>query len=154
MSSEIAHTDIDFRDFLQEYNFSDTFFLAPLTPSKIKEITLGLKLARGYHLEFPAKIIEIIIDSIPPLLSNTFNKCIEISYFPALFKITRVVPIFISNDPLLLKNYQPIYLLSVFSKIFEKNLCKHISNYLAHKKILCEQQCGFIIGLSTDISIA
>ena len=76
------------------------------------------------------------------------------SSFPDLFKITRVVPMFKSNDPLLLNNYRPLSLLSVFSKIFEKHLCEHISKYLTHKKILCEQQCGFINGLSTDISIA
>ena len=29
-----------------------------------------------------------------------------------------------------------------------------MSNYLTHKKILCEQQCDFISGLLTDISIA
>ena len=33
-------------------------------------------------------------------------------------------------------------------------MCKHISNHLTHKKILCEQQCGFMNGLSTDISVA
>ena len=33
-------------------------------------------------------------------------------------------------------------------------MCKHISKYLMKKKILCEQQCGFINGLSADISVA
>ena len=154
ISREIPHTDIDFRDFLQDYSFNDSFFLPPMTPSDIKEITLGLKLTGGGHLEIPAKMFKIIIDLISEPLSSIFNKCIEISYFPDIFKIARVVPIFKSNDPLLLNNYRPISLLSVFSKIFEKHLCKHISNYLMHKKILCEQQCGFINGLSTDISIA
>ena len=32
-------------------------------------------------------------------------------------------------------------------------MCKHIRNYLTHKKYLCEQQSGFISGLSTDISV-
>ena len=40
ISSELPHTDIDFKDFLQDYNITDTFFLPHLTPSAIKEITL------------------------------------------------------------------------------------------------------------------
>ena len=55
-----------------------------------------------------------------------------------LFKISRVVPIFKSKDPILLNNYRPILLLKIFSKILEKLLCLHISIYLTHKKILCE----------------
>ena len=43
VSSEIPHTGIDFKDSLQDHNFADTFFLRPLTPSKIREINLGLK---------------------------------------------------------------------------------------------------------------
>ena len=38
-SSDLPHTEVDYRDFLGDFNFSDTFFLAPHTPSGIKEIT-------------------------------------------------------------------------------------------------------------------
>ena len=128
--------------------------MPPLTPNKIKEITLDLKLTGGGHLRIPAETFKITIDLISVPLPKIFNKCIEMSYIPDLFKITRVVSIFKSNDSLLLNNYRPIPLLSVFSKIFQKHLCKHNSNYLMQKKILCERKCGFINGLSTDISVA
>ena len=74
ISSEIPHTDIDFRDSLQDYNFTDTFFLPPLTPGEIKEITLGLKLTGGGHLEIPAKMFKIIFELISLTLSSIFNK--------------------------------------------------------------------------------
>ena len=48
------------------------------------------------------------------------------SYFLDLLIIARIVPTFKSNGPLLLNNYLPIPLLSFFSRIFEKYLCKHI----------------------------
>ena len=37
ISDEIPHTHIDFRDFLQDYNFTDTFSLPSLSPSEIKK---------------------------------------------------------------------------------------------------------------------
>ena len=73
ISSEIPHNDIDFRDFLQYYNFTDTFFLPPLTPSENKEITLGLKLTCGGHQEIPANMFKIIIDLNSVPLSKIFN---------------------------------------------------------------------------------
>ena len=48
--SGIPHADIGFRESLQNYNFTDTFFLPPLTPSEVKENTLELKLPSGGHL--------------------------------------------------------------------------------------------------------
>ena len=101
----IPITDIDFRDFIQDWDkFSDTSFLPPLTPSDIKEINLGLKLTGGGHLETPAKLFNLIIDllSIPP--SNICNKRVQRWYFPNLYKISRVIckP----EDPSLLNNYR------------------------------------------------
>ena len=74
-------------------------FLLPLTPSEIKEITLGLKLTGGGHLEIPTKMFKIIIDLFSVPLSHIFNKCIEMCYFPDLSKNARIVPIFKSNEP-------------------------------------------------------
>ena len=72
-------------------------------------------------------MFKIILDLISVPLSNIFNKCIEMSYFPDLVKTARIVSIFKSNDPLLPNKYRPMSLLSVFSKLFEKYLCKQIS---------------------------
>ena len=58
ISSENPHTDFDFRDILQDYKFSDTFFLPPLTPSEIIQITLGLTLTGGGHLEITANCLK------------------------------------------------------------------------------------------------
>ena len=44
ISSDLPRTNVDYRDFFGDFNFSDTFFLPPLTPNAIQEITLGLKL--------------------------------------------------------------------------------------------------------------
>ena len=67
ISSEIPHTDTGLRDFLQDYNFTDTFFLPPLTKSEIKQIILGLKLTGGGHLEIPAKMSKFVDDLISVL---------------------------------------------------------------------------------------
>ena len=72
ISGEIPHTDIDFRDFLHDCKFTDTFFLAPLTPCEIKAASLRLKLTGGSHLEIPAKMFKIIIDLISVPLPKIF----------------------------------------------------------------------------------
>ena len=46
------------------------------------------------------------------------------------------------------------YYIQFLVKYSKKKFFKHISRYLTLKKNICEQQCGFINGTSTDISVA
>jgi len=59
-------------------------------------------------------------------------------------KIGKVVPIFKSNDKLLINYYQPLSILSVFSKIFQRLVYDRLNNYMKMNKSLIDNQFGFI----------
>ena len=70
------------------------------------------------------------------ILAELFNKCLEESSFLDYWKVSLVVPVFknvgeMSNA----KNYQPVSLLSVVSKVFEELINNRIIDYL--------EKCGF-----------
>jgi hypothetical protein len=52
-----------------------------------------------------------------------------------------------------IKNYRPISLLPVFSKIFEKVLYKRLYNHLFSNNILVKEQFGFRCNTSTEMAI-
>ena len=76
-------------------------------------------------------MFKTISDLISVPLPNTFNKCIEMSYLPVLFSVTHVVPIFKSNDPLILNTYRPLPLLSVK---YSKNICINIKVFISRMR--------------------
>lgn len=81
-----------------------------------------------------------------------YNTCIDHSYLPEDFMKTIVVPIVKNRtgDVSNLSNYRPISLATVFSKIFETLLMKHLNE----KNIaLHNAQFGFRRGLSTDLAV-
>ena len=51
-------------------------------------------------------------------------------------------------------NYRPISVLSPFSKIFEKIICKRLNKYLTRHNILAKEQIGFRANHSTNHVIA
>lgn len=62
---------------------------------------------------------------------------------PDAWKISKITPIFKSEDPTNVSNYRPISVLSTVSKLLEKTLNNQIINYLESNNLLTDCQHGF-----------
>ena len=68
----------------------------------------------------PPKLVKIADDIIAEPLANLINSTlIDGHLFPLREKVATVTPIFKKDDKLLKKNYRPVSVLNVFSKVFE-----------------------------------
>ena len=63
--------------------------------------------------------------------------------FPNNWKKSNVVPIHKKGDKQLLQNYQPVSLLPICGKIFERIIFNPIFEYLEKNSLLCPNQSGF-----------
>ena len=62
------------------------------------------------------------------MLFELLNKCLEVSSFPDCLKVSLLVPVFKNvAERSTAKNYRPVSLLSVVTKVFEK----HVNNKIA-----------------------
>ena len=66
--------------------------------------------------------------------------------FPEGWKKYNVVPVHKKESTNLIKNYRPISLLPIFSKIFEQLIFNSLFNYFMQNKLFTECQSGFIPG--------
>ena len=57
------------------------------------------------------------------------NQVLNTRICPDKLKITKVIPIFKKDDPILFKNYRPISLLIAISKVQEHIICTQLSSY-------------------------
>ena len=83
--------------------------------------------------------MEKVIDPITYII----NKSLDTGIIPDDFKIAKVIPIYKSSDPSLLKNYHPISLLPAFSKLLEKIMYDKLMSFLVSKNIFYKHQYGF-----------
>ena len=68
---------------------------------------------------------------LPYILAELFNKCLKESCFPDCWKVSSVVPVFKNvEERSKAKNYHPVSLLSVVSKVFEKLVNNRIVYHL------------------------
>ena len=78
------------------------------------------------------------------ILAELFNKCLKESYFPDCSKVSSVVPVFKNvGERSTSKNYHPVSLLSVVSKVFEKLANDRIIYHLEKCGLFSDFQCGF-----------
>ena len=69
---------------------------------------------------------------------------LEEGVFPDDWKKSNLVPIHKRDSQNLIKNYRPITLLPVFSKVFERPIFNSMFNYSIQNKLFTECQSGFI----------
>ncbi len=99
----------------------------------------------GLSMSFLKKCIFLIHEP----LKHVYNLSLSTGIVPQQFKISKVVPIFKSGDPMSPDNYRPIALISNFSKILEKIMFNRLTNFLDYNKIISPCQFGFRSGHST-----
>jgi hypothetical protein len=85
-------------------------------------------------------------------LTNLYNKCLQMSYFPLQWKksIIKIIPKPNKNDYTDPNAYRPISLLPVHAKIFEKLLINRITYYLFSNSLISQRQYGFTPQRSTE----
>ena len=84
------------------------------------------------------------------ILAELFNKCLKESCFPDCWKVSSVVPVFKNvGERSTAKNYHPVSLLSVISKVFEKLVSNRIVDHLEKCDLLSDFQYGFRFSRST-----
>ena len=103
-------------------------------PDVVKEIKkLSTRKATQYT-DLPVKILKENCDF--------FNDCVDRGDFPSILKVPDITPVLeIERDRDLKDNYQPMSILPLISKIFEKLLCKQITIFI--DPLLSKFQCGF-----------
>ena len=70
-----------------------------------------------------------------------------------MLKMAKVIPLYKKGQKCQTNNYRPISLLSPSNKIFEKILCKQLTNFLQCNNVLLKYQFGFRKLYSTTLAL-
>ena len=120
----------------------------------VKKIFLSLNTSKTVGMDKkPANFLREGAEVLALPLGNIINLSIKLSTFLEETKIAKLKPIFkkgARTDP---KNYRPISLLPLVSKIIEKSIHFQIEDYLNKKKLIHMYQSGFRTNHSTDLCL-
>ena len=116
-----------------------------ITPKMVKKVITNLDSSKTSD---PDCIQGVVLKNCEPELSyipaELFNKCLKESCFPDCWKVSLVVPVFKNvGERSTAKNYHPVSLLSVVSKVFEKLVNNRIVDHPEKCGLFSYFKCDF-----------
>ena len=137
---------------LPNFNFITNARLDRILISDHEIITLirGLEVGKANGPdEISANMLLICDETIVIPLKIIFENILLTGIYPDMWKSANIVPIHKKNDKQIIKNYRPISLLPICSKILEKLIFNHLYSYFSTNKLITKNQSGFRSGDST-----
>lgn len=83
-------------------------------------------------------------------ITKIYNMCLQTCKWPESWKVSHIVPIHKKNNKSDAKNYRPISLLSVLSKVLESIISNRLTAHLDKHYLLCTRQFAFRKGHSAS----
>ena len=106
-----------------------------ITPKMVKKVITNLDSSKASGPDcIPVVVLKNCEPELSYILAKLFNMCLKESCFPDCWKVSLVVPVFKNvGEMSTAKNYHPVSLLSMVSKVFEKlvnnRIVDHLENY-------------------------
>ena len=123
-------------------------------PDEVFKIIIGLKNSKSTGTDsIDTRIIKLIAGKILAPLTHIINLSISTSKFPSIWKVAKVVSLLKKGDSLNPKNYRPVALLPIFSKILERVIFNQMVKYLDTNKLLHPNHHGSRHGYSTATAL-
>ena len=121
------------------------------TPKMVRKVVMNLDFSKASGPDcIPVVVLKNCEPELPYILPELFNKCLKGSCFPDCWKVSSVVPVFKNvGERSTAKNYRPVSLLSVVSKVLEKLVNNRIVDHLEKCGLFSDFQYGFRSSRST-----
>ena len=113
-----------------------------VTPKMVKKVITNLDSSKVSETDcVPVALLKNCKPELSYVLAELFNKCLKESCFPDCWKVSSVF--MNAGDRSTAKNYHPVSLLSVVSKVFEKLVNNRIVDHLEKRSLFSDFQYGF-----------
>ena len=129
---------------------NESFYAHPSEPEEVLNLIMSLPNKSSNINSIPLFIYKIIAPELSILISELFNFSISSGVFPSCLKLSTIIPLHKSAEKCYVKNYRPISLIPLLSKIFEKLMVSRLNSFISRNNLISNNQFGFRAGRSTS----
>ena len=134
-------------------SIKNSIFLKDVDSNEVKNIIVTLKNTCPGYDNIHTKVIKSTYNLFLIPLTHVLNQSIDQGIFSIELKNAKIIPLFKGGDTMLLNNYRPVSILSIFSKVLKKLMYNRLFSFLSKNKLLYKYQFGFRKGYSTNMAL-
>ena len=136
-------------------SLSTKFNISQLETQNVLEILQSLNSEKAAGIDnIPCKFLKDGANILAKHICQICNLSIKQSLFPHQCKIAKIKPLFKKGSKTDPKNYRPISLLPLISKIIERVIFDQTQEFLQKQNVFCRYQSGFRKNYSTDLCLS
>ena len=111
--------------------------LAVVHPDEVDQVISNLSNSTSFGLDqIDTYTIKLIRLEILPALTHIINLSITSKEFPSSWKKAKIIPLYKKDDVLNPKNYRPVAIIPIFSKVLERVIFNQMIKYMCDNKLL------------------
>ena len=131
-------------------NIQNSFIIRHTNCDEVSNILKKLKndCSSGYD-NLPVRYLKPVSEHLVSPLVNIINNAIDRKTFPDAWKVARVSPVPKIDQPTKLKDYRPISILPVLSKVYERVILYQLCDFIEKNAVYRPNQSGFRKGHTT-----
>jgi hypothetical protein len=144
------------KKYYEKYKLEGKFFsFTPVTEETILKLLLNTNPSKAAGLDnLAGKFLREGASVLVTPITKICNLSIRLSTFPDKCKIAKLKPLFKKGSKTEAKNYRPISLLPLISKIVEKVIYDQTQIFLDKNKVIYKYQSGFRPNHSTNLCLS
>ena len=126
-------------------NYKTIFRFRTIDVQEIRDAIANITTAKSFGTDnISSYFLKLALPFIENSLALMFTTSIETSPCPDSWKVARVTPIYKDGDKTEKSNYQPISVLPVISRLFEKLIANQLYQYMNDTRHFSSGQSGFL----------
>ena len=115
---------------------NNSIVVPEISIAEVTNVIRSLKESSPGWDNIPAFILKHCIGCFVKPLTHIINSSFIQGIFSKELTLARVIPIYKAGDSTSITNYRPISILTCFSKIFEKIIYKHVTDFFDSNQII------------------
>ena len=121
-----------------------SFEFKSVHPDEVNEIIKNLKNSKSCGTDnIDTYIIKLAREELVPVITHIINLSLSQPLFPRVWKTAKTIPLHKKNEKIYPKNFRPVSLLPICSKILERAVFKQIINYMETNSLIHPFHHGF-----------
>lgn len=143
-----------FKKWLPQTNHTEIFTFQQFTDSEVRTALRELKAKKATGVDgISIRLLKDGADVLAYPLTVLFNLSVQQCKTPGEWKKAKVTPLYKSGAKSDLKNFRPISVLPVVSKVLERLIHNQLASYFDENNLLCRFQSGFRKKRSTETAV-